>query len=198
MVSRRAGLTFSDLACGTGVQHIRIVPARMCAVFGHGWGELPESGAQLWLCRPRNEHLGRAPSWIPLQGQRLFPAGPAAVISEIGVTVREFFPGDAHLASWTGLCPGNHESAGRRGSGKRRTGNEHLQSILVECAWSAVRHDGYRTSGFAVSAGRPERDPRTPRPGRCTGLAPARRADPVEGNGPGPACRLTVEAAVNL
>jgi hypothetical protein len=120
------------------------------------------------------------------------------VISEIGVTVREFFPGDAHLASWTGLCPGNHESAGRRGSGKRRTGNEHLQSILVECAWSAVRHDGYRTSGFAVSAGRPERDPRTPRPGRCTGLAPARRADPVEGNGPGPACRLTVEAAVNL
>ncbi|HEX2743426.1 MAG TPA: hypothetical protein VHN16_03370, partial [Streptosporangiaceae bacterium] len=90
-----------------------IVPARMCAVFGHGWGELPESGAQLWLCRPRNEHLGRAPSWIPLQGQRLFPAGPAAVISEIGVTVREFFPGDAHLASWTGLCPGNHESAGR-------------------------------------------------------------------------------------
>jgi transposase len=35
----------------------------------------------------------------------------AAVISEIGVTVTEFFPDDAHLASWTGLCPGNHESA---------------------------------------------------------------------------------------
>jgi transposase len=74
------------------------------------------------------------------------PLSAAAVISEIGVTVKEFFPDDAHLASWTGLCPGNHESAGRRRSGRRRKGNEHLQSILVECAWSAVRHDGYLKS----------------------------------------------------
>ena len=28
MVSRRAGRTFSDLACGTRVHHIRTVPAR--------------------------------------------------------------------------------------------------------------------------------------------------------------------------
>ena len=70
----------------------------------------------------------------------------AAVISEIGADVREYFPDDAHLASWTGLCPGNHESAGRRRSGKRRKGNQHLQSILVECAWAAVRHDGYLKS----------------------------------------------------
>ena len=33
----------------------------------------------------------------------------AAVISEIGVTVTEYFPDDARLASWTGLCPGNHD-----------------------------------------------------------------------------------------
>ena len=70
----------------------------------------------------------------------------AAVISEIGIAVREFFPDDAHLASWTGLCPGNHESAGKRRSGKPRKGNTHLQSLLVECAWSAVRHDGYLKS----------------------------------------------------
>jgi transposase len=68
------------------------------------------------------------------------------VISEIGADVTGFFPDDAHLASWTGLCPGNHESAGRRRSGKRRKGNQHLQSILVECAWAAVRHDGYLKS----------------------------------------------------
>jgi transposase len=68
------------------------------------------------------------------------------VIWQIGVAVTEFFPDDAHLASWTGLCPGNHESAGRRRSGKRRKGNPHLQSILVECAWSAARQDGYLKS----------------------------------------------------
>jgi transposase len=72
----------------------------------------------------------------------------AAVISGIGVTVTGFFPGDAHLASWTGLCPGTCESAGKRRSGKRRKGNPHLQSLLVECAWSAVRQDGYLRSFY--------------------------------------------------
>jgi transposase len=38
----------------------------------------------------------------------------AGVICEIGVSVREFFETDARLASWTGLRPGNHESAGER------------------------------------------------------------------------------------
>jgi len=72
----------------------------------------------------------------------------AAVISEIGTGIRAFFPSDAHLASWTGLCPGNNESAGKRRSGKRRKGNPHLQSILVECAWAAIRHEGYLKSLF--------------------------------------------------
>jgi transposase len=67
----------------------------------------------------------------------------AAVISEIGAGVTEYFPDAARLASWAGLCPGNHESAGKRHSGKRRHGNPHLQHILVEAAWAAARHDGY-------------------------------------------------------
>jgi transposase len=71
------------------------------------------------------------------------PLSAAAVISEIGADVRAFFPDAARLASWAGICPGNHESAGKRRSGKRRPGNKHLQPVLVECAWAAVRHDGY-------------------------------------------------------
>lgn len=71
------------------------------------------------------------------------PLAAAAVISETGADIREFFPGAAHLASWAGMCPGNHESAGKHRSGKRRKGNQHLQPILVECSWAAVRHPGY-------------------------------------------------------
>jgi transposase len=74
------------------------------------------------------------------------PLAAAAVISEIGADVREFFPDAAHLASWAGICPGNHESAGRRRPGRRRHGNQHLQPVLVECAWAATRHDGYLKS----------------------------------------------------
>lgn len=70
----------------------------------------------------------------------------AAVISEIGPDPRRYFPTAAHLASWAGLCPGSNESAGKRHSGKRRHGNPHLQSVLAEIAWAAVRHEGYLKS----------------------------------------------------
>jgi len=74
------------------------------------------------------------------------PLAAAGVISEIGADPAAFFTTAPHLASWAGLCPGNHESAGKRHHGRRRHGNQHLQSLLVECAWSAVRHDGYLKS----------------------------------------------------
>jgi transposase len=69
--------------------------------------------------------------------------GSAAVICEIGADPAAWFPSAEHLASWAGLCPGNHESAGKRHHGRRRKGNQHLQPVLVECAWAAVCTDGY-------------------------------------------------------
>ena len=91
---------------------------------------------------------------VPFRAQRdLLTTAPgigmlaaAGVISEIGADPAAFFTTAPQLASWTGLCPGNHESAGKRHPGRRRHGNPHLQSLLVECAWSAVRHDGYLKS----------------------------------------------------
>ena len=58
---------------------------------------------------------------IPFAGQRqllvtipgIGPIAAAAIISERGASPSEFFVSDAHLASWAGLCPGNHEWAGK-------------------------------------------------------------------------------------
>jgi transposase len=58
----------------------------------------------------------------------------ATIVSEIGTDMSRF-PSDKHLASWAGLCPGNHESAGKRLSGSTTHGNPYLRAVLCQVAW---------------------------------------------------------------
>ena len=65
-----------------------------------------QTGAMMAPFRAERELLTTIPGIGPLAA--------AVVIAEIGAEVSEYFPDAAHLASWTGICPGNHESAGKR------------------------------------------------------------------------------------
>ncbi len=60
------------------------------------------------------------------------------MLAEMGVDMSRFETAD-HLASWAGLAPGNHESGGRRLSGRTNKGNRSLSTIMVQAAWAAVR-----------------------------------------------------------
>jgi transposase len=60
------------------------------------------------------------------------------VVSEIGADLAPFEDAE-HLAAWTGMCPGNNESAGKRYSGKTRRGSPWLRRALVEAAHGAAR-----------------------------------------------------------
>jgi transposase len=60
------------------------------------------------------------------------------IIAETGGDMTAFLT-PANLASWAGMCPGNHESAGKRRSGKTRKGSKWLRAALIEAANAASR-----------------------------------------------------------
>jgi transposase len=80
--------------------------------------------------------------------------GARALLAETGTDMNRF-PSHKHFASWAGSCPGNHESAGKRRSGKTPAANRHLDAVLTEMAHAAVRKkDSYFKSQYHRLAGR--------------------------------------------
>jgi transposase len=78
-----------------------------------------------------------------------------AILSEIGCDMGRF-PTAGHLVSWSGLCPGQNESAGKRKSSRLRKGAPWLKTMLVQCAWAAKRKKDsyYRAQFFRLQAKR--------------------------------------------
>lgn len=87
------------------------------------------------------------------------------IVAELGVDMT-VFPTAKHAASWAGLCPGNHESAGKHRSGRTRHGNRWLRTALIEAALAAsvrstkgalaaryrrIRHRGHKKAVVAVA-----------------------------------------------
>jgi transposase len=84
-------------------------------------------------CRPFEEAITLVDT-IPGVGRR----GAEDLIAEIGIDM-DRFPTHRHLASWAGRAPGNHESGGKRRSGKRGKGNKRLGAVLNQMAHAAAR-----------------------------------------------------------
>lgn len=60
------------------------------------------------------------------------------VISHIGVTLKEF-DSEAAFCFWSGLSPGNNQSADKRKSGRNPARSHPFRTIMVEIAWAAIK-----------------------------------------------------------
>jgi transposase len=77
------------------------------------------------------------------------PRVAEVIMAEIGIEMTAVFGDDAHLASWSGICPGNKKTGGKRLSGRTRKGNTYLRSALVQAAWGAsMKKNCYLSSQF--------------------------------------------------
>lgn len=59
------------------------------------------------------------------------------VVAELGPDMSQFATaGD--FSAWSGVCPGNNESAGKHYSGRTRSGNPWLKRAMCQAAWAAA------------------------------------------------------------
>jgi transposase len=110
-------------------------------VLGHLLGHIDYLGGQIAALR-QALLAGLAPQQGLLQALQTIPGldetAAALLLVEIGDDMGAFGSPE-RLASWAGVCPGNHESAGKRRSGRARKGNPYVRRILCEAAQAASR-----------------------------------------------------------
>jgi len=74
-------------------------------------------------------------AWMQLPGIDEVTAW--SLVAEMGPDM-DPFPGAGEAASWSCVCPGNHESAGKQSNGRTRQGNPWLRSTICQAAWGAA------------------------------------------------------------
>ncbi len=99
--------------------------------------------------RPFDPHIGLLSTIVGWQRRTA-----EVFLAETGADVGRF-PTAAHLASWSRICPANHESAGKRKAVGKKPGKTWLGEALIEAAQSAATSKGtYLSAHYRRLAGR--------------------------------------------
>lgn len=69
------------------------------------------------------------------------------IIAEISTDLSSFKTAN-HITAWAGLAPKDKESAGKLKYSKTQKANIYIKSVLVECAWAAIKKRNTRLSNW--------------------------------------------------
>ena len=132
LVTRKKQLLLSEALRGTFSEHHAFLLGQLLSHLDH-LNELIEAcDVRIReVARPHEDAL-RQLQTIPGVGRR----SAEGIVSEIGLDMSRF-ASSGHLASWSRICPGNHESAGKRKTVGTGHGNNWLRANLLESAWAA-------------------------------------------------------------
>jgi transposase len=136
---------------GFFTDHHRYVLSSLLKTIGNLEGEIEAINVRLRSVM--SEHQGLVERLMGIAG--ISEISARAILAEVGPTL-ETFKSSAALSSWSGLCPGNNESAGKRFSGRSPVRKHHLKTIMIEVAWAAVKVKGsyYRDKYYRLKARR--------------------------------------------
>lgn len=120
---------------GVLTQHDRMILGQLLDDIAHYEKQIEGIGEQI------KQHTAKVNQELITNLQQIRGIGPQSteiILAEIGDNVDAFATADK-LAAWTGVAPGNKESAGKAYYTGRRDGNVYLRTALLQVAWSAVR-----------------------------------------------------------
>jgi transposase len=131
---RKKSVQLQQALAGTLRPHHRVIVAELLSQIDYLEEAMARLDAEIReLMTPYVAQLAALDS-IPGVSHRI----AEVLIAEIGVDMVPFASAE-RLASWAGMCPGNHESAGKRQSGRTRKGSPWLRRALTEAAHGAAR-----------------------------------------------------------
>ena len=91
------------------------------------------------MAQALSQHQAAVHRLVEIPGVSLTAA--QQIIAEVGPEARAF-AAPQKLASWVGVCPGQHQSAGTEYSHRSPKGNRMMRRVLVQCAWASVKVKG--------------------------------------------------------
>ncbi len=111
--------------------------------------QIHDTEAQVRQLQEKHEELMARMTEVP----GIKEVSAQAILAEIGPVLDEFASPTA-IAAWSGLAPGNNQSADKRRSGKSPVRHHHLKQILTQVAWAAVKKKNcfYRAKFFSLKA----------------------------------------------